>query len=298
VNPGRIDLNLLRVFDAIYEDRNLLLAGKRLSLSQSAISHALGRLREALDDDLFVRTGKGMEPTARAVTMAAPLRSALSQIHAALGDEPFMPEVARRDFVVAANDYVTMLLMGRLSRRLSELAPQTNLVIRPSTRLDLAGQIDLGRIDIAIGVFAEVPSRFQSMPVWQQTEALVMHKDHPIGDNPVTYDDLLKYPLAAVSLGGQEVCRLASSRLSGHSRDDVGTVAYPRYMARIVVLDRLRVARACTGPLRGRKHVRAPWRPLCSLLRARSPMALSARQQARCKQAARSGLIKVQRAPG
>ncbi len=77
MNLARIDLNLLRVFDAIFEDRNLLLAGKRLNLSQSAISHALGRLRDVLEDDLFVRTAKGMEPTARAEAMAMPLRNAL-----------------------------------------------------------------------------------------------------------------------------------------------------------------------------------------------------------------------------
>ncbi|HEY3599022.1 MAG TPA: LysR substrate-binding domain-containing protein [Paraburkholderia sp.] len=204
MNPGRIDLNLVRVFDAIYEDRNLVLAGRRLHLSQSAISHALGRLRDALDDDLFVRTGKGMEPTARAVSMAMPLRSALEQIGAALGDEPFVPRVARRNFVLAANDYITMLLLARLSERLNAEAPLTGLVIRPSTRLDLAGQIDIGRIDLAIGIFADIPSRFQSVVVWNQTEVLVMRNGHPIGEGPVTQDDLLKYPLVAVSLGGQE----------------------------------------------------------------------------------------------
>jgi DNA-binding transcriptional LysR family regulator len=204
MNIERIDLNLLRVFDAVFEDRNLLLAGKRLNLSQSAISHALGRLRDALEDDLFVRTAKGMAPTARAIAMAAPLRSALQQIRGALGDEPFLPSIACREFVVAANDYVTMLLLGRLSQRLSAEAPQVNLVIRPSTRLDLAGQIDVGRIDIAIGVFAEIPRRFQSAPIWQQSEVLVMNRNHPIGDRAVTLEDLLKYPLVVVSLGGQE----------------------------------------------------------------------------------------------
>jgi DNA-binding transcriptional LysR family regulator len=204
MNLARIDLNLLRVFDAIFEDRNLLLAGKRLNLSQSAISHALGRLRDVLEDDLFVRTAKGMEPTARAQAMAMPLRNALQQIQNTLGNEPFLPHIASREFVVAANDYITMLLLGRLSQKLSAEAPMVNLIIRPSTRLDLAGQIDIGRIDIAVGIFAEVPSRFQSMLVWQQTEVLAMRQEHPIGARAVTQEDLLTYPLAAVSLGGQE----------------------------------------------------------------------------------------------
>src|SRR4051812_8613781 len=103
VNPSRMDLNLLRVFDAVFEDQNLLRAGKRLHLSQSAISHALSRLREALQDELFIRTARGMEPTARALAMAAPLREALRSIHDTLGVQPFDPATASRTFVLAAN---------------------------------------------------------------------------------------------------------------------------------------------------------------------------------------------------
>ena len=77
---GRIDLNLIKVFDAVHEDRNLLRAGKRLNLSQSAVSHALARLREVVGDELFVRTARGMVPTARAVAMADELRDALRRI--------------------------------------------------------------------------------------------------------------------------------------------------------------------------------------------------------------------------
>jgi DNA-binding transcriptional LysR family regulator len=204
MSADRIDLNLLRVFDAIFEDRNLALAGKRLNLSQSAISHALARMRQVLGDDLFVRTGKGMEPTVRALGMAAPVRAALQQIRAALGVNKFDPGIARRNFVVAANDYITSLVLGRLSQRLRAEAPLVDLVIRPSTRLDLAGQIDVGRIDVAIGIFADVPSRFHWMNLWEQTDVLLLNREHPITERPVTQEDLLAYPLVAISQGGEE----------------------------------------------------------------------------------------------
>jgi DNA-binding transcriptional LysR family regulator len=204
MSADRIDLNLLRVFDAIFEDRNLALAGKRLNLSQSAISHALGRMRQVLGDDLFVRTGKGMEPTVRAVGMAAQVRGALAQIRAALGVDAFDPRVAQRKFVVAANDYITSLVLGRLSQRLRAEAPLVDLVIRPSTRLDLAGQIDVGRIDVAIGIFADVPARLRSAQLWEQTDVVLLHRDHPIAERAVTRDDLLAYPLVAISQGGEE----------------------------------------------------------------------------------------------
>src|SRR3954470_4470493 len=86
---GRMDLNLLKVFEAIYEERNLLLAGKRLNLTQSAVSHALARLRELVGDELFMRTGKGMVPTGRATAMAPALRDSLRRIEEALGVAPF-----------------------------------------------------------------------------------------------------------------------------------------------------------------------------------------------------------------
>ncbi|GAB2891175.1 LysR family transcriptional regulator [Paraburkholderia jirisanensis] len=204
MKPERMDLNLLRVFDAIFEDRNLALAGRRLNLSQSAISHALGRMRDVLGDDLFVRTARGMEPTTRAIAMAAQIRGALQQINAALGMNAFEPRVAERQFVVAANDYVTYLVLGRLSQRLSADAPLVDLVIRPATRLDLAGQIDIGRIDLAIGIFADIPARFQAMQLWEQTEALLVHRDHPLAGRDVLREDLTRYPLVAISQGGEE----------------------------------------------------------------------------------------------
>lgn len=204
MNFDRIDLNLLRVFDAVYEERNLVRAAKRLHLSQSAISHALARLRDSVDDDLFVRTASGMQPTPRALAMAGPLRSALRQISGALGGEPFAPATTDREFVIAASDYITVLLMGELSADLQRHAPFARLVIRPSTRIDLAGQIDLGRIDVAIGVFAEIPARFRSMHLWTQVDALVMRPGHPLAGTAPTRQDLLDYPLLGASLGGAE----------------------------------------------------------------------------------------------
>jgi DNA-binding transcriptional LysR family regulator len=201
---GRTDLNLLKVFEAVYEERNLLLAGKRLNLTQSAVSHALRRLREIVGDELFMRTGRGMVPTGRATAMAPTLRDALRRIEDALGVEPFSPERSGRRFVIAANDHVTAVIIAPLSRELQESAPGVDLVIRPSTRLDLAEQIDLGRIDLAIGIFSQVPPRLNSRTLMSQGETLLMPKGHPAARRKLTLDDLAKYPLVTLSVGGQE----------------------------------------------------------------------------------------------
>ena len=78
VNPGAIDLNLLRVLDAIMQERSLTRAGRKLGLSQPAASHALARLRHMLGDELFIRTPEGMQPTPRAERIAQPIREALT----------------------------------------------------------------------------------------------------------------------------------------------------------------------------------------------------------------------------
>lgn len=201
---GRIDLNLLKVFEAVYEDRNLLLVGKRLNLTPSAVSHALRRLRELVGDELFMRTGKGMVPTGRANAMAPGLRDSLRQIEALLGVEAFSADTSTRRFVIAANDHVTEVIVVPLSRALQQVAPHVDLVVRPSTRLDLAEQIDLGRIDLAIGIFAQVPPRLDAQTLFSQGEAALMRKGHPAARRKLTLADLARYPLVTLSVGGQE----------------------------------------------------------------------------------------------
>jgi len=201
---GRTDLNLLKVFDAVYEERNLVLAGKRLHLTQSAVSHALARLRELVGDELFMRTGKGMVPTGRAAAMAPALRDSLRRIEATLGVDPFSAQQSTRRFVVAANDHLTAVIVAPLSRELRRSAPGVDLVIRPSTRLDLAEQIDLGRIDLAIGIFSQVPDRLNSRTIMSQGEAILMRKGHPASRRKLTLRDMAKFPLVTLSVGGEE----------------------------------------------------------------------------------------------
>jgi DNA-binding transcriptional LysR family regulator len=202
----RIDLNLLRVFDVVMEERSVLRASQRLHLSQSAVSHALSRLRESLGEEIFVRTGKGMTPTDYAFAISIPLRTALQSMSSALAHaaSPFQAATARRSFAIAANDYASAILIPHLNRVLAEVAPGIDLVIRPSTRLDLAEQIDLGRIDIAIGMFRSIPDRLRSQLLMQQDEVLITWKKHPTAKRKISLADLSHYPIVVVSLGGEE----------------------------------------------------------------------------------------------
>src|SRR5215470_8079302 len=170
-----LDLNLLRVFDAVMEERSVLRASQKVFLSQSAVSHSLARLRELLGDELFIRTTTGMQPTARALAMAPLIREAWSSLEAAIGLPKFEPRKSSRRFTIAVSDFVTVVMMPRLLDLMREEAPLVDLIFRPDNRIDLVEQIDLGQIDAAIGTFADKPARFRSTPLFAYDDVLIAH---------------------------------------------------------------------------------------------------------------------------
>ncbi|AMB88075.1 LysR family transcriptional regulator [Pseudomonas agarici] len=201
---NKLDLNLIRVFNAVMEEGSVLRASQRLHLSQSAVSHALSRLREVLDQEIFVRTGRGMTPTSYAMEIIGPLRHALHSMNDVLtrAASPFEPQHVQCSFTIAANDYICATLIPQLNRQLTDAAPRIDLIITPATRLDLAEQIDLGRIDVAIGTFSRVPERLRTAPVLFQKEVFICSSSHPIGSAPLRLQDVVEYSLAVVSLEG------------------------------------------------------------------------------------------------
>jgi DNA-binding transcriptional LysR family regulator len=202
ISFNRFDLNLLRVFDAVMEERSVLRASRRISLSQSAVSHALARLREMLGDELFIRTTTGMQPTARALAMAPLIRDARGSLEAAIGLPKFEPGTSTRRFTIAASDFVTTLMVARLLCLLRREAPQVDLVIRPESRIDLAEQIDLGQIDAAIGTFSGVPARFRSNSLFAYDDVLIASSC--LGLGKLSLERLAGLSIAAVSMHGEE----------------------------------------------------------------------------------------------
>ena len=197
-----LDLNLLRVFDAVMEERSVLRASQKVCLSQSAVSHSLARLREMLDDELFIRTATGMQPTGRAMAMAGMVREALKSLEAAIELPKFEPATSTRRFTIAANDFTTMVVASRLLHVLRTEAPHVDIVVKPVTRIDLAEQIDLGRIDAALGTFYAVPSRFKSGFLFEYDDVLVTHASHHL--STITTEMLSGLPIIVISFGGEQ----------------------------------------------------------------------------------------------
>jgi DNA-binding transcriptional LysR family regulator len=203
VSLNTLDLNLLRVFAALIDERSVLRAGHRVGLSQSAVSHSLARLREIFSDDLFVRTTAGMQPTARALAMATLVREALIRIELAVRSAQFDPAGSRRQFTLAADDYITAVIVPYIFGLLKTEASHVDLIIRPRTRVDLAEQIDLGRIDLALGSFASMPERLRSNVMFHDEDTLVTARQRS-RKAVIDVSDLASMPLVVVSLGGHE----------------------------------------------------------------------------------------------
>ncbi len=161
VHIASLDLNLLRVFDALVEEKSATRAGERLGLSQSAISHALSRLRYVLNDELFVRGPDGMQATERAAEIAPRLRQGLLQLELALAPRPFAAETTDRRFTVTCTEYAGAVILPSLIARLRNDAPKAEIRILPSNT-GVAESLRAGRADLAIGSYRRVPEWAQA----------------------------------------------------------------------------------------------------------------------------------------
>jgi DNA-binding transcriptional LysR family regulator len=175
---GAIDLNLLVVFDAIMQDRSVTRAGKRLGLSQPAMSHALTRLRHTLKDQLFVRGPAGMVPTPRAEQLALPIRAALDGFQHALEPTEFEPSNATQSFRVAVDNYAAIVLVGPLASSVVKTAPGITMDFRPSGTLDVPDLLDRAEIDLAIGPVIGQGQRFSRRALLQDEFVAVLRKNH------------------------------------------------------------------------------------------------------------------------
>src|SRR5512145_904779 len=121
---SRIDLNLLVLFHVVHEERHVARAAERLSLTPSAVSHALSRLRRLLNDPLFLRTPKGVVPTARAIALAEPIADVLARARNVIAAaEPFDPAKSKRRFIIGSPDGVSPVFLPPLLARLLRRAP-------------------------------------------------------------------------------------------------------------------------------------------------------------------------------
>lgn len=192
MNPNALDVQLLQVFDALMEERHVTKAARQIGLSQSALSHALGRLRERLGDPLLIRTSKGMEPTARALELVGPVREAIRQVEAVFRSEPFFdPLQSKESFVIRIGDSNEFLLLPPLLGELEARAPHISVVIRHLSPVDTVKCLEDGTIDFAVSALLRHPKSIRSTALMRDRMVCAMSREHPYARKPLTVNRFL-----------------------------------------------------------------------------------------------------------
>ena len=200
----RTDLNLFKVFEAVMAHRSAAGAARDLGVTPSAISHAIGRLRLVLNDEVFVFSDGQMTPTARALEIAPAVRAGLDLFADSILGRPFSPAESTRVFRVSATDYSASIIISRLVERLASLAPNVQLRVFPYNRPDVVRSLDEGYVDLVIGWFDDLPDRVRRTHILTERESLLVRKNHPLADGEaLSSERILSFPFLVVELTGR-----------------------------------------------------------------------------------------------
>jgi DNA-binding transcriptional LysR family regulator len=187
MNTGTIDLNLMRVFLAIWETHSLTLAADRLALSQPAVSHCLRRLRDVFHDPLFVRTSEGMQPTAAAVNLHGPIDRGLNLIYGAMQRHAgFDAATSTRRFRISMSDMSAFYFLPPLLAAFQDAAPGVRLEIVPVPLNSVEGGMRSGDIDLAIGYVPGLSGECISQTLFQDQFVCMLRAGHPLARRALT----------------------------------------------------------------------------------------------------------------
>ena len=187
-----VDLNLLRLFDAVYRARSVSRAAEAMGLTQPAASHGLGRLRLLLKDALFTRTPGGVTPTPRAERLAVAVQAALGTLEVALDEsDRFEPTASGKTFRIHMSDIGEGRYLPALIARLDELAPAVRIETLPLQPAEIAPALDSGRIDFAFGLLPQVHDT-QRTPLLKDRYVVLLREGHPFARGRIRGKTLLE----------------------------------------------------------------------------------------------------------
>ncbi|MFZ5783820.1 MAG: LysR family transcriptional regulator [Pseudomonadota bacterium] len=195
INLARTDLNLLVLFEAVLEERHVGRAADKLNLTPSAVSHGLGRLRRLLNDPLFLKTPKGVTPTARAMDLAAPVADILARVRNVISiAAPFDPAQSTRRFTIGAPDGVSVTLLPPLLAAVRRHAPGIDISVRqllptpgetsPERAWRMAfADLEARAMDIVVIPSDAIPPRFESRCVYEEDFVIAVRAEHALSDD-------------------------------------------------------------------------------------------------------------------
>ncbi|GEK53068.1 LysR family transcriptional regulator [Vreelandella venusta] len=187
---ANIDLNLLVVFDLLYQEQNTQRVALRLGITQPAVSHALKRLRHLLEDELFERTSQGLQPTPRASRLHPGIADALSRMNDTLNlCDDFNPAKSERTFHINMTDIGEIVFLPRLLQYLSRHAPGISLNTVRSHHNNLKNEMEEGEIDLAVGLIPQLGAGFYQQRLFVQRYVCLMREHHPLAADEFSLEE-------------------------------------------------------------------------------------------------------------
>jgi len=212
VNFRTLDLNLLRVFDAVMAEGSLTRAAERLAMTQPAASHALKRLHAAVGEELLLRTAFGMRPTARAETLWPQVRAALAQLQGALSPPSFDPAADAATFNIAMADATAAMLLPGIVSAIEGERALANVRVLPLTTRDPRKLVEAGDADLAVGYFPNAiaaivaqggDATLHHRQLYATEYVCVMRRDHPLAGQELTLDTFVDAHHLLVTFSGR-----------------------------------------------------------------------------------------------
>ncbi len=201
MNIKSVDLNLLPVLDALLRHRSVTLAARELDMSQSAVSTALGRLRDTLGDQLFVRTGRGMLPTPRASQLAEPVTAILDKLRdEVLSASGFVAADSERTFTLGLSDVGSYVLWPRIVSAVAQQAPSVRLRMRVVTQPLIASALESAEIDVALGAYPDLPDTLYQRRLFERKYVAMVRIGHPLAGKRLSVQAFTRCPQAVVRL--------------------------------------------------------------------------------------------------
>lgn len=232
MNLRTLDLNLLRVLDALVRERHVTRAAEQLHLSQPAMSNALNRLRAAIDDPVLVRGKGGMVATPRALALAEPVRAALASLEQALrAGQAVVPAELQQTLTVAMADYYGLILLPPLLNRLRAEAPGVKLSVLPLNPATVSRDLGEGRIDLALGILRHlVPDDLHSAFVFADDFVCIARQGHPVVKGRLSLKQFTALPHGLISPRGGSFAGVVDEELARQGLRREVVVSVPHFM--------------------------------------------------------------------
>ena len=190
MDPEKIDLNLLLVFSHLFREKRVRRAAENLGMSQPGVSNALNRLRSLLNDELFVRTPHGMEPTSYAMHLAGPISEALAQIRSALDvGTPFDPATSTRQFTIAMTDIGEIDFLPSMMHAIGRVAPSVTINTVRNNALHLREEMENGQVNLAVGLLPDLQTNFFKRQLTVSEYVCLYRRGHPLDKSHITLDE-------------------------------------------------------------------------------------------------------------